>query len=184
MLGRSAIVVLLTFALAGTWPAQADSFVTGLAAYERGDYLRAARELEPAVQQGDPRAEALLGYLYDNGLGRPQAYIAAADLYTRAAEHGYPPAQYLLGLLYDKGHGVPQDVVLAYMWLDLAAAGASKRDRDTVSRLRSAVASKMTKAEIAKAQWLALNWAPKPPVEKLLNAAPRPRVGEFQWIAR
>jgi len=161
MIGRLAVVVLLIFTLAGALSARADSFSNGLAAYQRGDYVKAARELEPAAQSGDPRAQALLGFLYDSGLGRPQAYVSAAELYTRAAEQGYPEAQYLLGLLYDKGHGVPQDVVLAYMWLDLAAAGASKPDREKIIRIKAAVASKMTEAEIAKGQWLALHWSPK-----------------------
>jgi uncharacterized protein len=161
MIARLTILMLLIFPLVGAWPAKADSFGDGVAAFQRGDYVRAARALEPAAQRGDPRAQALLGFLYDNGLGRPQAYVAAAGLYIRAAEQGYPPAQYLLGLMYDKGHGVPQDVVLAYMWLDLSAANATKRDREKVIRLRSAVMSKMTAAEIVKAQGLALHWTPK-----------------------
>ena len=173
MTGRWAVIVALIFTFVGTWPARADSFGRGLAAYQRGDYARAERELEPAAQRGDPRAQTLLGFLYENGLGRPQAYVAAFDLYRRAAEQGYPEAQYLLGLLYDKGHGVHHDVVLAYMWLDLAAGAAAKRDREKVIRMRAAVASKMTEAEIAKGQWLALHWAPKPPLGDQLPPAER-----------
>jgi TPR repeat protein len=74
---------------------------------------------------------------------------------------GNPFAQSMLGLMYDKGHGVPQDFVLAYKWLILAAAHASPRERDAYLRLRNAVASKMSPAEIAKGQWLALNWTPE-----------------------
>ncbi|MGY3621020.1 hypothetical protein [Bradyrhizobium sp. USDA 10063] len=73
---------------------------------------------------------------------------------------GNPFAQAMLGLLYDKGHGVPQDFVLAYKWLNLAAARTSGRERDAYARFRNAVASKMSTDEIVIGQRLALNWAP------------------------
>ena len=80
--------------------------------------------------------------MYENGLGAPQAYDAAVELYIRAAERGDPSAQYLLGLMYDKGHGVNRNEVLAYKWLNLAAASAPIRDRENYLKLRNAVASK------------------------------------------
>jgi TPR repeat protein len=66
----------------------------------------------------------------------------------------------MLGLMFDKGHGVPQSFVLAYKWLNLAAAHAPKRDRDYYLRLRNAVASKMTSYQVVEAQRLALGWTP------------------------
>ena len=60
--------------------------------------------------------------------------------------------------MYDKGHGVPQNFVLAYKWLNLAAAHASGRERDVYLRLRDAVSSKMSTDEIIEGQRLALNW--------------------------
>ena len=33
--------------------------------------------------------------------------------------------------MYDKGHGVPQDIVLAYKWLDVAAARTRGHEHDT-----------------------------------------------------
>jgi TPR repeat protein len=113
------------------------------------------------AEQGDPVALARLGFMYQHGLGVPQAYVAAVDMYIRSAEQGYPTAQYLLGLMFDKGHGVVQDYVTAYKWLNLAAARASRRDSERYLRLRDAVASKMTRVQIAEGQWLALNWVPK-----------------------
>ena len=92
--------------------------------------------------------------MYQHGLGVPQAYVAAVDMYIRSAEQGYPTAQYLLGLMFDKGHGVVQDYVTAYKWLNLAAARASRRDSDRYSRLRDAVASKMTRVQIAEVRGL------------------------------
>jgi hypothetical protein len=58
-----------------------------------------------------------------------------------------------------KGHGVPQDFILAYKWLNLAAARAPKRERGYFIRLRDAVASKLSPAQIAEGQRLAMLWS-------------------------
>jgi uncharacterized protein len=111
------------------------------------------------VAYGNARAVGRLGFRYENGFGVPQNYVAAADLYRRAAEQGDAFAQSRLGLSYDKGHGVRQDFILAYKWLDLAAARASRRERDFYLRLRDAVASKLSRDGIIEGQRLALTWA-------------------------
>jgi hypothetical protein len=46
------------------------------------------------------------------------------------------------------------------MWLNLAAARASGPKKDFSYRIRDAVASKMSPAQIAKAQRLAIAWRP------------------------
>lgn len=131
--------------------------------YARGDYPAAAAQLMPLAWRGKARAQALLGFLYETGKGVPQNNVAAAAWYICAAEQGESTAQYFLGLLYDKGHGVPLDVVLSQKWLSLAAARASKGERSLYSRVRSAVASKMSVAQLALAQRLALEWTPAAP---------------------
>jgi len=40
------------------------------------------------------KADALLGFKYEHGLGVPQSFEMAADLYLRAAEQGDPTGQY------------------------------------------------------------------------------------------
>jgi len=140
--------------------AAADPLARADAAFARGDYLRAVNILTPLAFGGDPRAQAFLGFMFEHGYGAPQVYDSAAGFYGQAAMRGNPFGQAMFGLLYDKGHGVPQDFVLAYKWLNLAAARARKRDRDHYLRLRDAVASKMSPDEIALGQRLALNWAP------------------------
>jgi TPR repeat protein len=141
-------------------PARSASIESATAAYRRGDYVHAINTLTPMALHGSARAQALLGFMYENGFGAPQAYDAAADLYLHAAVRGNPFGQAMLGLLYDKGHGVPQDYILAYKWLNLAAARAPKRERDYYLRLRNAVASKMSPDQIVAGQRLALLWAP------------------------
>jgi len=129
------------------------------AAFARGDYVRAVNILTPLAFGGDARAQALLGFMFEHGYGAPQVYDSAAGFYGQAAMRGNPFGQAMFGLMYDKGHGVPQDFVLAYKWLNLAAARARKRERDYFLRLRDAVASKMSPAQIAEGQRLAMAWA-------------------------
>jgi uncharacterized protein len=52
--------------------------------------------------------------------------------------------------------------VLAYKWLNLAAAAAPPSDRDYYLRIRDSVASKLNSAQLAEGQLLAVNWVPKP----------------------
>jgi uncharacterized protein len=158
---RLSAIGLVVFACIGTPSiAHADALARGTAAYARGDYNRAARELEPLVRRGNAKAFALLGFLYEHGFGEPKAYPVAAGLYVQGAVRGDPFGQAMLGLLYDKGYGVPQDFVLAYKWLDLAAAHETGSQRDAYARFRDAVGSKMSPNEIAEGQRLAAYWTP------------------------
>ena len=154
----SAVSVIVLIGMAAAPIAHASPLARGTAAYSRGDYVLAARELAPLAQHGNAKALGLLGFLYEHGFGEPQDYDAAADFYARGAVQGDPFAQAMLGLMYDKGHGVPLDVIFAYKWLNLAAARSQDHERETFARLRDAVASKMSKDEIAEGQRLALNW--------------------------
>lgn len=163
---RRSMAAALMVALAGTMvlPAHADALSRGMAAFDRGDYVRAAYELSPLAAQGNPRALGLLGFMYEHGFGVPQAYEAAFDFYCQGAIQGNTFAQAMLGLLYDKGHGVHQDYIQAYKWLNLAAARSRGRERDAYMRFRDAVASKMSRDEIVVGQRLALGWTPGVPV--------------------
>ena len=59
-------------------------------------------------------------------------------------------ARYLLGAFYFFGRGVPQDLVMAYAWLNVAAAHDER-----APGLRSVAASAMTAEQIAEGQRLA-----------------------------
>jgi TPR repeat protein len=154
----AAAVLAGLFTTGAMTSAHADALARGTAAYSRGDYNRAARELTPLAQRGNARALGLLGFLYEHGFGEPQIYSVAADLYTQGAVQGDPFSQAMLGLMYDKGHGVPLNFVLAYIWLNLATAHTSGNQRDAYARFRDAVASKMSTNEINEAQYLISSW--------------------------
>jgi TPR repeat protein len=112
------------------------------------------------AERGNAHAQAMLGFMYQNGQGVPQSYELAVDWYERSAQQGDPNGQYLLGLMYDKGFGVTSDVVLAQKWLNLAAAHAPRQNQENFTRIRDAVRSKMTRPQIELAQQLATDFVP------------------------
>jgi TPR repeat protein len=145
--------------LAGAVPAaQAADLVKGRIGGRGG--AADMRRTMALAQRGDAYAQAILGFMYANGRGVPQSYDVAVDWYVQSAEQGDPTGQYLLGLMYDKGFGVNPNIILAHKWLNLAAAHAPQRNRENVLRLRDAVASKMTRAQLDFAQQLAVDFVP------------------------
>jgi TPR repeat protein len=120
------------------------------------DYVTALRLLRPLAEQGDARAEQLLGALYYNGNGVPESAVEAVKLYRKSAEQGYARAQGNLAYLYEKGEGVLRDLVAADMWASLAAAGGEHGAADA----RDELEKKMTQSQIAEAERLAREWKP------------------------
>lgn len=117
-------------------------------------YRPPAARVDGALR-GDPRAQAWLGYLYSQGRGVPQNHQLAAYWYRCAAIQGNAFGQFLVGLMYDKGLGVPQDFVLAHAWVNRATAHAPASVRNDWSRVRDAIATKMSLADRTASQTLA-----------------------------
>ncbi|MEC9345162.1 MAG: hypothetical protein VYB54_02975 [Pseudomonadota bacterium] len=67
------------------------------------------------------------------------------------AEAGDPEAQYRLGLHYATSETGRHDLLVAHMWLNLAAAGGETRARAE----RQEIAGMLSPAEIAEAQKMA-----------------------------
>jgi len=121
------------------------------AAYHRGDYAIALREIEPLAKQGDARSQYNLGLMYRKGEGVLKDDKTAMKWYRLAAEQGNTNAQFNLGVMYDEGRGVLQDNVYAHMWWNIAASSGNK----TASKNRDKVAKRMTPPRIEDAQKLA-----------------------------
>ena len=135
-----------------------------LATYRKGDYETALRHLRPLADQGDARAQSILGLMYFHGRGVPKDYAEAVKWYRLAADQGDAQAQYNLALSYAKGEGVSQDYISAHTWFNLAAAHfppSEVRNHELAVRNRGLVANKMTREQIAEAQNLAREWKPR-----------------------
>ncbi len=152
----SALALALLLSVIPAAHAGAQALRLGEAAFRRQSYILAAQIFEPLAAEGNVLAETYLGSMYASGRGVPQNFEEAAGWYFYAARQGGLVAQFKLGLMYDKGQGVTQDYVAAYYWTNLAVAGASARDRAAWTRIRDAIASKLTLTERTEAQRLAV----------------------------
>jgi len=147
--------------LAAALPALAD-FQAGLDAYNKGDYVTAAKEWRPLAEEGSAVAQFNLALLYLDGHGVPQSDAEAANWFRRAAEQDYAQAQHNLGAMYGKGQGVKRDLVQAYKWLNICAA---KGNSGCVTQ-RDLIAKKLKPGQIADAQRLATQFQPQQETSK------------------
>ena len=132
-------------------------------AYQRGRYATALQLARPLAEQGDVRAQLILGLMYARGEGVPQDHSEATRWYRLAADQSDAHAQYELACLYALGDGVAQDYVAAHMWFNLASVNfpaSAPRRRQAIAN-RDAVESKMAREQIAEAQQRAREWKPK-----------------------
>ncbi len=135
------------------------------ATYENGkfgrtDYQEAFKWLGKAADKGDPDAEVSLGEMYQDGEFVSQNYLLAAKWYRKAAEHspdmgGAGQGRNQLGMLYEDGLGVPKSLVLAYMWYSLTQFQENLKE----------VECDMTRAQIAQARKMAVDWLKAHPAE-------------------
>ena len=114
--------LLLVGALAGcTTGPSTDAMNSGQAAYERGDYVIAVKNLRMAADEGYPAAYTLMGHLYRDGHGVAQDGREAARHYTRGAQLGYCAAQLSLARMYHIGSDLRRNEVFAERWYREAA---------------------------------------------------------------
>jgi TPR repeat protein len=113
--------LVLALGLASMATATAGPLEDARAAYQAGDYAEALRGYRLAAEEGDPWAQYMLGFMYQNRKGVPQDYAEAARWYRLAGEGGNLPAQVSLGFIYEAGEGVVQDYAEALRWYRLAA---------------------------------------------------------------
>jgi TPR repeat protein len=80
--GSIAAAQLLSFAaFAGPWE-------DGMAAYNRGDYMPAIRLFRPLAEQGNAKAQNILGVMFHRGQGVPRNAARAHMWFSFAAARG------------------------------------------------------------------------------------------------
>jgi hypothetical protein len=88
-------------------------FKQGYDLFTKKNYAAAFPILMEVGQAGHPRAQAMLGRTYQEGLGQAKDYKQAAEWYEKAAAQGHRMALFSLGNLYFEGDGVAKDQVKA-----------------------------------------------------------------------
>jgi TPR repeat protein/uncharacterized caspase-like protein len=97
------------------------AFLLGRIAFAQKDYTTARRRFEQAADMGNPISVALLGVLYQYGLGTTKDDTKARQLFEKAANMGEPLAMYSLGAVYERGSGTG-DQDIARKWYEKAVA--------------------------------------------------------------
>ncbi len=102
-------------------PSADDAFRKGFEAFQRKDFSQALISLRQAADQGDGRAQTMLGLMYRDGDGARQDHAQALIWLGKAAQQGDAVAQANLSVMYAKGEGTKQDYPRALIWLRKAA---------------------------------------------------------------
>lgn len=122
-------------------------------AWRTGHFDEATRIWSPLAEQGQPRAQALMGWSHEVGQGSEQDMDRAIRLYRQAAQAGDAFGQYRLGEVYLRGAGVKRDLHEAFRWMQLAA-----RNGDVPAMLKVGILHLMGvngRVELVEAkQWL------------------------------
>ena len=87
-------------------------------------FLKKQRLLEPIANKGFPRAECMMGVLYEEKEDLDNAVIWYDRAYANSQKYAAQElafGQYALGLCYLRGYGVDRDVKKAFEWFHKAA---------------------------------------------------------------
>jgi TPR repeat protein len=82
---RGGVLAACLFAASG---AVAGPWEDGMAAYNRGDYVLAIRLFRPMAEQGNPKAQNVMGVMYRKGEGVPRNLRRAFMWFGFAAKRG------------------------------------------------------------------------------------------------
>jgi TPR repeat protein len=74
--------------IVGSLAAIAGSWEDGMAAYNRGDYVPASRVFRSLAEQGNAKAQTVLGLMYRRGEGVSRNSVRAFLWFSRAAARG------------------------------------------------------------------------------------------------
>lgn len=77
--------------------------------------------MQPRAVAGDTKAQFMLAYLYDEGLGANQSDAKAFAWYEKAAAAGLPEAQNAVGVMWLNAQGTRRDIATAALWFLKAA---------------------------------------------------------------
>lgn len=102
-----------------SFPAMAEdtpdiSAIRGRQLYIEGKHDEAFAAIKPLAEQGVPRAEVILGFFYERGIGTAVDEALALQWYEKAAAHNQPAGLHNLGYAYQEGlFGLTKDMVKA-----------------------------------------------------------------------
>lgn len=114
-------------AAAQTAPAPQSSAYQPVTPPQRNAGVPSLDRISALANQGNPKAETIIGLKYIDGDGVAVNETEAAKWLSRAAQKGEPVAEYRLGTLLERGRGVPADAAKAMHWYQLAAQAGNRK---------------------------------------------------------
>jgi len=82
------VIIVLANASGGASVALAGPWEDGMSAYNRGDYVPAIRLFRPLAEQGNPKAQSVIGVMYRKGEGVARSSKRAFMWFSLAAARG------------------------------------------------------------------------------------------------
>lgn len=122
------------------------------------DRAQALKWYLKAAELGCTASQFNLGHMYRNGTGTKQNMQKALEWFEQAAYFGDTEAQFMAAEMHSTGSGVPQNNIRAYMWYKIAYTTMEQRFRSIAKTELDMLKTKISKAEIAKAEELVLEW--------------------------
>ena len=98
------LVLLSSYFPAVSFESKGERYNAAMDAFRQGAYKRTYDILIPLAKAGDPKAQGMVGHLYQKGLGLEQNLKVASRWYLKSAKQGNSASQYNLALLYFNGH--------------------------------------------------------------------------------
>ena len=97
-------------------PPGQDQIDEGRRLYDAKDFAGAAKVFQKLAEQGNPKGQYRIAYLYERGEGVRQSYAEAVRWYRKAADQGHAKAQNHLGVMYEDAIGVKESWAEAVRW--------------------------------------------------------------------
>jgi len=151
MIGLGFLVVLTSQVHAADQDPTTALIDQGVTEYRAGNHAAAVEILQPIAEQGNARAQLMMGVATLSGSGVAQDDAGAFAWFMAAAEQDHPGAQYQVGWLMERGRGVPMDEPQAADWFRRAAEnGNARAQHDLGMMLASGRAGVRDPAEAAR----------------------------------
>lgn len=115
------LAVLLVCLGVSMGSAHASSLDDAVATLDEGRYTQARDAFIQLANQGEVKAQLLLGIMYNDAWGIPRDIHKARKWYKRAAQQGNADAQFLLGISYIDRYTDKQDSRRARYWIKRSA---------------------------------------------------------------
>ena len=103
--------------------------------YTDGKYAQAMELYMKVAQNGNPRAQYLVGVLYHNGKGCTTDYEEAYNWWKLAADQGYKDAVHYVGYCYEYGRGVAKNISKAKEYYSKSAAMGFEQSKESLKKL-------------------------------------------------